>query len=57
MKAFGRTKFTNLATLMYITFHVVLKEMLCVDVSHSQARIADEQKLSLYQTRYDWQVH
>ena len=56
MKAFGRTKFTNLATLMYITFHVVLKEMLCVDVSHSQARIADEQ-LSLYQTRYDWQVH
>ena len=29
MKALGRPKFTNLVTLMYITLHVVFKEVLC----------------------------
>ena len=29
MKALGRPEFTNLVAFMYITFHVVLKEVLC----------------------------
>ena len=29
MKALGRPRFTNLVVLMFITLHVVLKEVLC----------------------------